>query len=120
MTTIRRIVPNIYTDKPEESKQFYSGFLDMKLAMDMDWIQTYVSLENPTAQLSIFSNKAHKTLAKSSIFLSVEVADVDALHRKALQQGIDIIYPICNESWGVRRFFVKGPNGETINILSHL
>lgn len=117
---IFRIVPNIYSDDALKSKEFYIGFLGMKLAMDMDWILTFVSEENPTAQVSIFKNKSNTPLNNSAIFLSIELENVDEIHQTAIEQNIEIVYPIRNEPWGVRRFFVKGPNGETINILSHL
>ena len=99
---MRRIVPNIYSNDLEKSKGFYFDFLDMELAMDMSWVLTFVSKENPTAQISI------------------EVSHIDDYYKKARQQKIAIEYPISNEDWGVRRFFVKDPNGVTINLLSHL
>lgn len=117
---IRRIVPNIYSHDIEKSKEFYTGFLEMELAMDMEWILTFVSKENPTAQISIFQQEKDKPLDNSAIFLSIEVADVDLMHEQAIAQGIEIVYPITNESWGVRRFFVKDPNRATINLLTHL
>lgn len=118
--SIKRIVPNIYSDDIEKSKKFYLEFLDMKLAMDMGWILTFTSKDNETAQVSIFKNEGNKSLNNSAIFLSIEVEDVDYMHQKAKEQKIEIIYPIRDEDWEVRRFFVKGPNGETLNILSHL
>ncbi|MCY7354852.1 MAG: VOC family protein [Lysobacter sp.] len=51
--------------------------------------------------------------------MSIEVTDVDQMHAKALAQGIEIVYPLTDEPWGVRRFFVLDPNGVVINILSH-
>jgi catechol 2,3-dioxygenase-like lactoylglutathione lyase family enzyme len=117
---IVRIVPNIYSDDLPKSKEFYTVFLGMNLAMDMDWMLTFVSETNPTAQISIFKNEANKPLNNSAIFLSIELENVDEMHQIAIEQNIEIVYPIRNEPWGVRRFFVKGPNGETINILSHL
>jgi catechol 2,3-dioxygenase-like lactoylglutathione lyase family enzyme len=51
--------------------------------------------------------------------MSIEVDDVDAVHAKALELGLPIVYPITNEPWGVRRFFVADPNGVIINVLSH-
>lgn len=118
--SIRRVVPNIYSNDMEQSKQFYTTFLGMELAMDMEWIFTFSSTENPTAQVSIFRNEANKPLDNSAVFLSIEVSDVDVWHERAKAQHIEIAYPITNEPWGVRRFFVKDPNGVTINILTHL
>jgi uncharacterized glyoxalase superfamily protein PhnB len=51
--------------------------------------------------------------------MSIEVADVDAVHAKAVALGLPIVYPVTDEPWGVRRFFVADPNGVIINILSH-
>jgi hypothetical protein len=40
---IRRVVPDIPSKRFEESRAFYMDFLAMKLAMDMDFILTFVS-----------------------------------------------------------------------------
>ena len=117
---IRRIVPNIYSSDLEASKRFYSTFLGMTLAMDMGWILTFVSPANNTAQISVFENPDKEQAVNSAGFISIEVADVDTIHAQAKEQGIEITYPLTDENWGVRRFFVKDPNGVTINLLMHL
>lgn len=117
---MRRIVPNIDSNDLEKSKQFYTEFLKMDLAMDMDWILTFTSKENNTAQISIFRNKNNTPLDNSAIFLSIEVSDIDTWYEEAKERNIKITYPITTESWGVRRFFIEDPNGVTINLLSHL
>lgn len=117
---IRRIVPNIYSNDIEKSKQFYAEFLEMELAMDMEWILTFVSKENTTVQISIFKNEKNKPLDNTAIFLSIEVTNIDNWYERAKKQNIEIVYPITDETWGVRRFFVKDPNGVTINLLMHL
>lgn len=119
-TSIRRIVPNIYSDALERSKKFYSEFLDLELAMDMGWILTFVSKTNNTAQLSIFKNDSGKAIGNTAVFLSIEVSDIDSWYQRAKDKNIEITYPLTNEPWNVRRFFVKDPNGVTINLLMHL
>ena len=52
--------------------------------------------------------------------LSIEVDDVDEIHRRAISAGYEITYGITDEPWGVRRFFVRDPFGKLVNILSHL
>jgi lactoylglutathione lyase len=52
--------------------------------------------------------------------ISVEVDDVDAVYARAERAGLDIVYRLIDEPWGVRRFYVRDPEGRTINILSHL
>ncbi len=102
--TIRRIVPNIYSDNMARSKEFYIDFLGMELAMDMGWILTFASEENRTAQVSVFENTRKEPPDNTAIFLSVEVSDVEALYQKAKKQVWEIVYPLTDESWGVRRF----------------
>lgn len=117
--TIRRIVPNIVTARPDMCREFYADFLGLDVAMDMGWIVTYVSPDNPTAQLSVLRADAQPP-ADRTISLSVEVADVDASHRDAVAHGYPIVYPLTDEPWGVRRFHVADPNGVVVNVMSHL
>ncbi|MFA6544751.1 MAG: VOC family protein [Limisphaerales bacterium] len=115
--SIRRVVPNIQSDRVEESRKFYTEFLGMEVAMDMGWIVTLVSPSNPTAQVSLLSGEAAAPLSPFS--LTVEVADVDAVHARAVARGLQIVYPLTTEPWGVRRFYVADPNGVVINVMSH-
>lgn len=114
---IKRIVSNIESEAPEKSIEFYEGFLGLKVAMDMDWIITFVSESNPTSQISVIRHDGSDIPHPD---VSIEVDDVDQMFMKAKEQKIEIVYPITDEPWGVRRFFVKDPNGKIINILSHL
>jgi len=118
-TSILRIVPNIYSNDMEASKKFYIKFLDMELVMDREWVLTFASKENPKAQISIFQNDEKKSLDNKAIFLSIEVSDINQWYERANKQKIEIVYPITIEPWGIKRFFIKEPNGATINLLSH-
>ncbi len=115
MNSIRRIVSNIQTKNTEQSEQFYTQVLGLVKAMDLGWIQTYVAPEDPTTQISVLTNDPSDIHPN----LSVEVADVDSVYEAARTQGYEIAYPLTNEPWGVRRFFVREPNGTIINIVSH-
>lgn len=84
--------------------------------MDMDWIVTFVSPQNPTAQVSVLSRDATAPVVPA---MSVEVDDVDAVHAEASRRGLDIVHPLTDEPWGVRRFFVRDPNGVVVNVMSH-
>jgi predicted enzyme related to lactoylglutathione lyase len=114
--SIRRIVPNINSADPAASKSFYEGVLGLNTAMDMGWIVTFASPSNPTAQISVV---ASNTRSEPHADVSIEVADVDACHAAALRQGCSIVYPLTDEPWGVRRFFVRDPNGAIVNVVSH-
>ncbi|MEU5954512.1 VOC family protein [Streptomyces sp. NPDC047525] len=51
--------------------------------------------------------------------LSVEVDDVDAVYAAVRASGAEIVHPLQDEEWGVRRFFVRDPNGQVVNVLGH-
>lgn len=116
--SIRRVVPDITSDRLDESRDFYTAFLGFDVAMDMGWIVTFVSPTNPTAQISVV--EASQTPAgHPNAAVTVEVADVDVVHKRALARSLEIVYPLTDEPWGVRRFFVRDPNGVVLNIMSH-
>ena len=115
--SIRRIVPNIQSDRFDESRKFYKEFLGFDVAMDMGWVVTFASPSNPTAQITLLGDTGS---AVPHPGISIEVADVDALHAKAVAEGLQIVYPLTDEPWGVRRFYVVDPNGVVINVMSHL
>lgn len=113
---VRRVVPNLKASNPEDSRPFYEGFLGLTQVMDMGWIRTFVSPQNPTAQVSILTSDKTASIHPD---LSIEVDNVDELHAEALRRGIKIAYPLTTEEWGVRRFFAVDPNGKVVNIMSH-
>lgn len=115
--TIKRVVPNIQTTKAEESREFYHDFLGFDIPMDMSWIVTFASPQQPHAQLSIITSDA---TAPVHAHVSIEVDDVDKLYKEAQKRNLNIVYPLTDEPWGVRRFFVLDPNGQVINIAAHV
>jgi len=116
---IKRIVPNISSDRMEESRKFYADFLGLNLVMNREWILTFASSSHPAVQISIVK-KDNPNTADTDITISIEVEDVNTLYAKAIALGYKIAYPITNEPWGVRRFFVKDPNGVIVNLMCHL
>lgn len=114
--SIRRVVPVITTPRLQESSEFYVGLLGFRVAMDMDWVVTLVSPLNPTAQVILMNRDATAPVQPE---MSIEVSDVDAIHAEALRRGDDVVYPLTDEPWGVRRFFVRDPSGIVINVLGH-
>ena|SRR5436305_7031357 len=112
--TISRAVPNIKSAQPDETRNFFVDLLGFEVAMDMGWVVTVASPANPSAQVTIVAND---DMAAPGI--SVEVADVDAVHARAVDQGLEIAYPLRDEDWGVRRFMLREPSGTIVNVLSH-
>ena len=38
---------------------------------------------------------------------------------EALELGYKIVHPITTEPWGVRRFLVRAPDGNVVNVVRH-
>ena len=112
--TIGRAVPNIKTERPAETRDFFVELLGFEVAMDLGWVMTLASPTNPSAQVTIISNDD-----MSAPGISVGVDDVDAVHARAVEQGFEIVYPIRDEEWGVRRFMLREPSGTVVNVVSH-
>jgi len=115
--SVKRIVPDIKSKHLDASRQFYVDVLGLEVAMDMGFIVTLVSPSNPTAQVSLMRDDDSSTILPQ---MSIEVADADDVHSRAVSHGLNIVYPLTNEPWGVRRFFVTDPNGIVINVMCHL
>jgi catechol 2,3-dioxygenase-like lactoylglutathione lyase family enzyme len=112
--TIDRTVPNIRSDRAAETRDFFVGLLGFEVAMDLGWVVTVASPTKPSAQVTIVGNDD-----PAAPGISVEVDDVDAVHARAVERGLEIAYPLRDEEWGVRRFMLREPSGTIVNVLSH-
>jgi catechol 2,3-dioxygenase-like lactoylglutathione lyase family enzyme len=110
---IKRIIPNLNVTDATAGHEFYTEFLGLEKAFDLGWIASFRSQANKAAQVSLVSSDA---TAREDSVLSV---GVDAAYALAQRLGYEIIHPLTDEAWGVRRFFVRDPHGNVINIVAH-
>jgi catechol 2,3-dioxygenase-like lactoylglutathione lyase family enzyme len=111
---IERAVPNLRSDSPDETRDFFVRLLGFEPAMDLGWVVTVASPDNPSAQVTIIANDD-----PAAPGISVGVDDVDAVHARAVELGYEIAYPLRDEEWGVRRFMLREPGGTMVNVVSH-
>ena len=114
---MQRIVANVATADPAVADRFYADILGLDLLMDMTWIRTYGRTTRMSVQISFMSEGGSGTPVPA---LSIEVDDVDTALRKLTDSGFAIEYGPVVEPWGVRRFFVRDPFGQLVNVLSHV
>ncbi|MFE7531894.1 VOC family protein [Kitasatospora sp. NPDC057542] len=113
--SVRRVVPNIQSETAQENREFY-GLLGFEEVMNHGWIMTLASASSPAAQVSFMTSDETAPVTPD---MSVEVDDVDAAYAAMRDSGAEIVHPLQDEEWGVRRFFVRDPNGRMVNVLSH-
>ncbi|BDI31565.1 glyoxalase [Capsulimonas corticalis] len=114
---VKRIVANIAVSDTKAAKRFYGDVLGLDILMGNGWITTYGSQDEMSIQVSIASQGGNSTPVPD---LSIEVDDLDAALRRIKHEGYSIEYGPVDETWGVRRFFVRDPFGKLINILAHI
>jgi len=100
------------------SREFYVGVLGLEVAME-DPVLCLRSPVNPSAQVIL----EPPGFEDPQPALGVELGDpdaVDAAHAAAVRRGLRVVYPLTDEPWGVRRFFVEDPGGTIVNVLAHI
>jgi catechol 2,3-dioxygenase-like lactoylglutathione lyase family enzyme len=115
---VRRIVAYAGGSQLAASRDFYVEVLGMRVSME-DPVLDLQSPDNPTAEVIIGAQEMQD--ARPSFGIDVgEPAAVDAAHAEAVRRGLNVVYSLRDEPWGVRRFFVEDPGGTIINVLAHI
>lgn len=114
--SVRRIVADLHVADPSRSRAFY-GTLGLDTVMDHGWVVTLAPPAGPGGvQLTLMTRDASAPVDPD---VSIEVADVDAAFAAMRDAGAPIVHPLTDEPWGVRRFFVRDPDGHVVNVLAH-
>jgi catechol 2,3-dioxygenase-like lactoylglutathione lyase family enzyme len=113
---VSRVVPDLKSTRIREATTFYTTVLGLEVVMDHGWIVTLADPDRPEVQLSLMTHDDTAAVVPSA---SIEVDDVDAAYDAARKTGAEIVHELTDEPWGVRRFFVRDPDGHVINVLSH-
>jgi catechol 2,3-dioxygenase-like lactoylglutathione lyase family enzyme len=111
-----RIMANLRVSDIDAAKSFYTDFLGLSIeGFNMGWVARYISPETG-AHVQLVTRDA--TSAEDSV-VSVTTDDVDAAYAEAQELGFEIVHPLTKEAWGVRRFLVRAPDGNVVNIVDH-
>jgi catechol 2,3-dioxygenase-like lactoylglutathione lyase family enzyme len=115
---VRRIIAYAGGDEVAASREFYVAVLGMRVAME-DPVLDLQAPEDPAAEVIIGAQEMQDP--KPSFGVDVgEPAAVDAVYADAVRRGLRVVYPLTDEPWGVRRFFVEDPGGTIVNVLAHI
>jgi uncharacterized glyoxalase superfamily protein PhnB len=112
---VKRIKPNILSERFEESRTFYNDVIGLDGGEGLDWI-LFFGTDKREVQLSVMKLDI---AARIHPDVSIEVDDVNAVYERAVAAVAEIVYPLTDEEWGLRRFFVRDPNGAVINVTQH-
>jgi catechol 2,3-dioxygenase-like lactoylglutathione lyase family enzyme len=112
------ITPNLRVADIDAARGFYTDYLGLNVeGFNLGWVAQYRSPDG-NAVVQLVTGDA--TSPVDSV-MSVRVGnDVDEAYAEALRRGYEIVHPLTDEPWGLRRFLVRAPDGTVINIVSHV
>ncbi len=111
------IVANLPVADIAAARDFYIDYLGLHVeGFNLGWVANYRSPSGAaTVQLV-----THDATAPHDSVISVHVgSDVEEAYAEAKRRGYEIVHPLTEEAWGVRRFLVRAPDGNVINMVSH-
>jgi predicted enzyme related to lactoylglutathione lyase len=114
---VNRIIADLSVADVDTAKAFYTDFLGLSdEGFNMGWVARYTSPDDPTVHVQLVTKDEGAPL---NPVVSVLVEDVDVAYEEAQAAGYEIVHPLTQEPWGVRRFFVRAPDGNVLNIVHH-
>lgn len=112
----KHIMANLRVADVDAARSFYTDYLGLSTEeFNMGWVARYTSPETG-ANIQLVTRDA---TASEDSAVSVLTDDVDSAYAEAQELGLEIVRRLTTEAWGVRRFLVRAPDGNVINIVNH-
>ncbi|MBW4478537.1 MAG: VOC family protein [Tolypothrix brevis GSE-NOS-MK-07-07A] len=113
----------IVTGKLLESKEFYTKNLGFSVKFENEW---FVLLERDGRELAFmqpnleFQNPIFRgEYGGKGLWLTVEVADVEAEYKRIQNLGVPIVVELRQEDWGETHFSIADPNGIGVDFVKY-
>lgn len=104
---VRRIMPYYESADLEATRVFYTRVLGLA---EGTFGGGYIGFGSGQAQVVFAPSGVERVLPDMGVDVDSREA-VDAAHAEAVRAGHEVIYGPVDEPWGVRRFFVRDPQG---------
>lgn len=114
---VSHIFSNLSVPDIAQARDFYAGYLGLSVeGFDMGWVARFQSPDG-TAAVQLVTRDA---TSPEDAVISVAVGDdIEEAYEEARRRGFEIVHPLTTEPWGIRRFLVRAPDGNVINMTSH-
>ncbi|MDQ3107785.1 MAG: VOC family protein [Actinomycetota bacterium] len=113
---VTRIIADLGVADIGAAKSFYTDYLGLSTEeFNMGWVARYTSPDTGVNGQLVTPDAG----APEDPVISVLTVDIDSAYEEAQRLGYEIVHPITTEPWGVRRFFVRAPDGNVLNIVRH-
>jgi catechol 2,3-dioxygenase-like lactoylglutathione lyase family enzyme len=113
---VKKISTNLHVDDIDRAREFWADWMGLREEeFNLGWVARFTDPDSG-AHVQLVTRDA---TAPEDSALSVHVEDVEDAYAEAQQRGYEIVLPLRDETWGVRRFFVRSPDGTLLNVVQH-
>jgi catechol 2,3-dioxygenase-like lactoylglutathione lyase family enzyme len=111
------LTANLPVPDIDEAREFYVDYLGLSVeGFNLGWVANFRAPDGG-AVVQLVTRDA--TAPYDSV-ISVSVGDgIEEAYEETKRRGFEIVHPLTREPWGIRRFFVRAPDGNVINVNSH-
>jgi predicted enzyme related to lactoylglutathione lyase len=115
---VTRVVANLPVADIAGARDFYTDYLGLSdEVFNMGWVARY---QSPDGQAFVQLVTHDATAPEDSVISVLVGTDVDEAYEEAKRRSYEIVHPLTDEPWGLRRFFVRAPDGTVINVAGHV
>jgi catechol 2,3-dioxygenase-like lactoylglutathione lyase family enzyme len=107
------VLTNLRVADIEAAKAFYADYLGLGTEVfNLGWVARFAS---PDGRVRVQLVTGDATAPEDSV-MTIRTDDIEGAYEEAQKLGYEIVHPLTTEEWGVRRFFVRAPDGNVINV----
>ena len=111
------VIANLHVADIDAARSFYTDYLGLSVeGFNLGWVARFQS-EDGQACVQLVTKDA--TSPQDSVISVHAGNDVDEAYAEAQRRGYEIVHPLTEEAWGLRRFLVRAPDGNVVNVTSH-
>ncbi|RRD04671.1 glyoxalase [Arachnia propionica] len=117
--SVTSFYPVLMSEDVSAAASFYRQVLGFETTFESDW---YVSLRLGGFELALLAHD-HETIPEGysarphGVIVNLEVDNVDELHQRLSQQGVEVVQPLRDEAYGQRHFSVAAPDGVLLDVI---
>jgi catechol 2,3-dioxygenase-like lactoylglutathione lyase family enzyme len=120
---ITGIFPTICTDDIAATGEFYRTWFGFEDVFASDWYVQLQAPNGPHRQIGIV-RRSHPSVPEgfrqlpAGFLLSIEVDNVDDVHRRLADAGVRMARDLRDEPWGQRHFIAIDPSGTMVDVIT--
>lgn len=117
--SVTRIVPNLTVSDVARANELYAQIFELDIGMDLGWIGNLAPSDSPSVQVQVMTSDESAPCNPTISVGMAAPAEVDAIHERVVAARLEVVHPLTDEDWGVRRFFFRDHDGNVVNVVAH-